>query len=157
MAAVAIVTKYRLKEAKDLQHKGCFLAVSDISMYPFSPSLKRKNEQGGLLTLHMETRHSLKREHEVIKISIKISQAHLDKNVPTVADLQREVRDLRAQPRLHLFVHLVARFHQLHSQIHVVPWEPIVGPQCQGSWQEAHKVVLERDRRKEEGADGKMT
>lgn len=107
----------------------------------------------------METRHSLKREHEVIKISIKIifhSQAHLDKNVPIVADLQREVRDLRAQPSLHLFVHLVARFHQLHSQIHVVPWEPIVGPQRQGPWQEAHKVVLESDRRKEEGADGKM-
>lgn len=104
----------------------------------------------------METRHSLKREHEVIKIPIKISQAHLDKNVPTVTDLQREVHDLRAQPRLHLFVHLVARFHQLHSQIHVVPWEPIVGPQRQGSWQEAHKVVLESDRKKEEGADGKM-
>lgn len=100
----------------------------------------------------METRHSLKREHEAIKISIKIKcQAHLDKNVPAVADLQREVRDLWAQPRLHLFVHLVARFHQLHSQIHVVPWEPIVGPQCQGSWQEAHKVVLESDRRKRGG------
>lgn len=44
-ATAAIVIKYRLKEAKDLQHKECFLADSDISIYPFSPSLKRVNRK----------------------------------------------------------------------------------------------------------------
>lgn len=69
---------------------------------------------------------------------------HLDNNVATVAGLQVEVCDLGAQPSLHLLVHLVTRLHQVHGQIHVVPGEPVVGPQRQGSGQEAHKVVLEK-------------
>lgn len=59
-----------------------------------------------------------------------------------VTSLYAEVYDLWAQPGLHLLVHLMTCLHQLQSQIHVVPREAVVGPQRQGSWQEAHKVVL---------------
>lgn len=69
--------------------------------------------------------------------------AHLDKNVVAVGGQQIEMRNLGAQPRLHLLVHLVACFRQLHGQVHVVARESVVGSQCQGPWQEAHKVVLE--------------
>lgn len=55
---------------------------------------------------------------------------HLDKNVPSVTGQQVEMCDLRAQPSLHLFVHLVTCFYQLHSQVHVVSWQPIVSPEC---------------------------
>lgn len=61
-------------------------------------------------------------------------QPHLDNNVASVIGLQAEVYDLWAQPSLHLFVHLVTCLHQLHSQIHVVPREAVVGPKRQGSW-----------------------
>lgn len=61
-----------------------------------------------------------------------------------ITGLQAEMCDLRAQPSLHLFVHLVTGLHQLHSQIHMVPREAIVGPKRQGSWQEAHQVVLKK-------------
>lgn len=86
--------------------------------------------------------HRHKTETQQKRKMIKHCQSHLDNNVAAVTGLQVEVCDLRAQTSLHLFIHLVTGLHQLHSQIHVVPREAVVGPQCQGSWQEAHQVVL---------------
>lgn len=70
---------------------------------------------------------------------------------------QIEVGNLWTQSRLHLFVHLVTRLHQLDGQIHVVARQIVVGPQGQSPWQEAHQVVLEESqrRRKEGGGEGK--
>lgn len=53
---------------------------------------------------------------------------HLDNNITPITGLQAEVCNLWAQPSLHLCVHLMTGLHQLHCQIHVVPWEAIVGP-----------------------------
>lgn len=67
---------------------------------------------------------------------------------------QIEVGDLRTQSRLHLLVHLVTRLHQLDGQVHVVPRQPVVGPQGQGPWQEANQVVLEEPQHREEQRRG---
>lgn len=64
-----------------------------------------------------------------------------------IAGLQAEVCDLRTEAGLHLFVHLVAGFHQLHSQVHVVPREAVVGPQSKSSRQEADQMILQSNTR----------
>ena len=70
------------------------------------------------------------------------SRSHLDNNIMVLNGLQVKVCDLWTQPSLHLFVHLVTGLHQLHSQIHVVPWEAVVGPQSQSAWQKTYQVIL---------------
>lgn len=60
--------------------------------------------------------------------------AHLNDDITSVTGLQTEVCNLWAQSSLHLFVHLMTRLHQLHSQIHVVHWEAVVSSQSQGPW-----------------------
>lgn len=75
------------------------------------------------------------------------AQSHLNNNIVTVAGLQAEVCNLWAQPCLHLFVHLMTSFHQLYSQIHMVPWETIVGPQSQSSRQETYQMILKGSER----------
>lgn len=78
-------------------------------------------------------------------------ERHLDNHIVPIVGLQVEVYDLRAQPSLHLFVHLVTRLHQLHSQIHVVPREAVVGPEGQCPREEADKVVLQKEREAQSG------
>lgn len=71
-----------------------------------------------------------------------VHATHLDLDVAAVTRLQVELGDLRAQARLHLRVHLVARLHELRCQLHVVGGEAVVRAQCQRAWQETHQVVL---------------
>lgn len=50
--------------------------------------------------------------------------------------------NLRAQAGLHLRIHLIARLHELHSQIHVISWQTIMRSQSQRAWKETHQMIL---------------
>lgn len=78
---------------------------------------------------------------------------HLYVNVLAFVGRHVEVDDLRAQACLHLGIHLVASFHQLLGQLHVLLGQTVVGTKRQRSWQEADQVVL----REEEGMSCEIT
>lgn len=50
--------------------------------------------------------------------------------------------NLGAQASLHLRIHLIARLHELHSQIHVVSWQTIMRSQSQCAWEKTHQMIL---------------
>lgn len=67
---------------------------------------------------------------------------YFDIYIPAVEAVQVKVGDLRTQAGLHLHIHLIARLHQLHSQIHVVSWQAVMCSQSQRAREKTHQMIL---------------
>lgn len=66
---------------------------------------------------------------------------HID--VSSVVVLQIKVSDLWAQARLHLCIHLMARLHQLQSQVHVISGQAVVSTESQRARKKTHQMILD--------------